>query len=319
MELMVNDLSICGQFPDISSFCKAIGTIMDMREIAQRFDREICCHKNISCAQVTSTLNMQQAIRHLNQAQRSALMQWLTRHGPYWEDDRVHGPNDYLECNNDTTIVTDTAIGEAAFRCLSDNDTRLVSLVPSSWEDSPISVCWHPDDVHNQTIEIVNYSTKEALETDLKSAPPVIKTWEELDKISSKRFPHLTFADDSFMPLAGYPFSPGAAGEILRRLQELERLKCCFDESGARTPEGHQLYQKHFTGDKAWFSDSSTGDKNDFKNELTFKHPDKEGETLFCTWHGKVKTPQLRIHFSWPVSRSCPLYVVYVGPKITKR
>jgi hypothetical protein len=42
-------------------------------------------------------------------------------------------------------------------------------------------------------------------------------------------------------------------------------------------------------------------------------------EKIFCTWHGKVKTPQYRIHFSWPISAVAPLYVVYIGPKITKR
>ena len=35
--------------------------------------------------------------------------------------------------------------------------------------------------------------------------------------------------------------------------------------------------------------------------------------------HGKVKTPQIRIHFSWPITASTPLYVVYVGYKITKK
>lgn len=96
-------------------------------------------------------------------------------------------------------------------------------------------------------------------------------------------------------------------------------MKDCFDDRGKRTPEGHTLYQKHFTGDKAWFSDSSDTEKARFKNELIFKHPANPNEVLFCPWHGKVKTPQLRIHFSWPIREDQPLYIVYVGPKITKR
>lgn len=79
------------------------------------------------------------------------------------------------------------------------------------------------------------------------------------------------------------------------------------------------MFQLHFTGDKAWFSDSSSTEKSDFRKELTFRHPMNAGEYLFCTWHGKVKTPQLRIHFSWPIRASDPLYVVYIGPKITKQ
>jgi hypothetical protein len=79
------------------------------------------------------------------------------------------------------------------------------------------------------------------------------------------------------------------------------------------------LYQEYFTGKKAWFTDSSDSEKNRFKSQLTFKHPDVAGEDLICTWHGKVKSPQIRLHFSWPVSADTPLYVVYVGPKITKK
>ena len=99
----------------------------------------------------------------------------------------------------------------------------------------------------------------------------------------------------------------------------LQEIRNCVDDRGKRTPEAHKLYQKHFAGEKAWFSDSSKSEKDDFEDELTFENPSVGGEFLFCSWHGKVKWPQLRIHFSWPVRAAEPLYVVYVGPKITKR
>lgn len=317
MELLINDLSISGQFPDISSFRDAIDRVMNMRSLARQFGRELYCHRNLCHAQVTNNLGMPQAIQLLGQDKKSALMQWLTRNGPYWEDDRVHGPDDFFECNDH--IVTDTAIGEAAFRCFNGGDHRLVSLTPSSWEFSPLSVWWRLDGGVDRAAEITNYITTAALETDLRSGPPIIETWEQLALISRDRFPHLTFALDAFGPFRGHPFVPGAARRIIERLDVLERLKCCFDASGIRTTEGHRLYQDYFTGDKAWFSDSSDCEKNNFQAELTFKHPEREGETLFCTWHGKVKTPQLRIHFSWPIRPEVPLYVVYVGHKITKR
>ena len=317
MELLVNDLSVNGQFPDIASFREAIDRVMGMREIARQFGRELYCHRNMCHAQITNNLGMPQAIQHLSQVQKSALMQWLTRHGPYWEDDRVHGPDDYLECHDQ--IVTDTAIGEAAFRCFNGGDHRLVSLIPSFWEYSPLPVWWRLADGGDRNTGIPNYISIDVLEADLRAAPPIIETWRQLALISQERFPHLTFAYDAFEPFQGHPFVPGAAQRIIERLEVLERLKCCFDESGARTAEGHRLYQDYFTGAKAWFSDSSEGEKIDFQAEMTFKHPEREGETLFCTWHGKVKTPQIRLHFSWPVSPEIPVYVVYVGPKITKR
>ena len=72
-------------------------------------------------------------------------------------------------------------------------------------------------------------------------------------------------------------------------------------------------------GDKAWFSDSSEGEKHAFKSSLTFPHPDDDGKTLFCTWHGKVSHMVMRLHFSWPIRKGKPVYIVYAGPKITKK
>ena len=79
LELLVNDLSISGQFQDIASFRDAIARVMCMREIARQFGRELYCHRNMCHAQVTNTLVMPQAIQHLSQVQKSALMQWITR------------------------------------------------------------------------------------------------------------------------------------------------------------------------------------------------------------------------------------------------
>ena len=99
----------------------------------------------------------------------------------------------------------------------------------------------------------------------------------------------------------------------------LDRLARAFDADGARTSEGHRIYQDHFTGDRGSFSDSSDSEKRDFREALTFRRPDDTGESLFCTWHGKVRRPALRVHFSWPIRFGEPVYVVYAGPKITKR
>lgn len=317
MELLVNDLSIDGQFPDISTFRSAIGRVMAMRDIARQFGRELHCHRNIAHAQVTRDLAMQQAIQGFAREERHAVMQWLTQFGPFWEDARAHSPDDYLECNGE--IVTETALGEAAFSCLHGADRRLVSLTPSSWELSPISVSWKPAEGDYSDIDVVNHLTVDDLETALRLAQPPVISWDQLALVSKARCPNLVFSASGFEPLRGHPFVSGAAHRIIELLDTLDKFKGCFDEHGQRTPEGHRLYRDHFTGDKAWFSDSSDTEVQTFRTELTFRHPDADGTSLFCTWHGKVKTPQIRIHFSWPVRADEPLYIVYIGPKRTKR
>lgn len=317
MELLVNDLSINGQFLDLNSFRGAISRVMTMRETARRFGRELHCHRNIAHAQVTQEQSMEQAIQIFDLAQRRSVMQWLTRYGPFWEDTRGHSPDDYLECND--KVVTDTAVGEAAWNCINGIDRRLVSLTPSSWAFSPVPVDLVENTGNRKSVDVLNYWELATLETNLRAAPRPIVSWTDLAHSSHTRCPNLTFSADSFEPLRGHPFHIGAVYRIIELLDTLDKFKTCFDAHGQRTPEGHRLYQDHFTGDKAWFSDSSETEKQDFKKQLTFHHPAIDRETLFCTWHGKVKIQQLRIHFSWPVRADESLYIVYVGPKITKR
>ena len=112
MELLVNDLSFHGQFLDLASFRTAIARLMATREIVRRFGRALHCHRNIVQAPVTPTMMMPQAVQVLKVDERRALLQWLTQQGPFWEDLRNHGPDEWLEWNG--KIVTDTAVGEAA-------------------------------------------------------------------------------------------------------------------------------------------------------------------------------------------------------------
>lgn len=317
MELILNDCSIHGQFTSVTAFRDAIGRVMTIRETARRFGRDVHCHRNVINAQVTPNLAMPQAVQALSTDKRRALMQWLTRRGPFWEDVRQHsGVDDLLECGGE--MVTDTAIGEAAYCLLHGIARSLVSLIPSSWLVSPLSVNWH-DNGYGRSVEVLNYWEPDRLQAILEAAPVPLSSWKDLESTARSRYPDLMFTDDSFAPLEGHPFGKGVAERILSRLDVLRDLRNCFNERGERTPDGHALYQRHFTGDKAWFSDSSDTEKSDFESDLTFPHPTNTGEWLFCTWHGKVKTPQLRIHFSWPIRADEPLYIAYVGPKLTKR
>lgn len=317
MELLVNDNSLHGQFQDIHSFEIAVDHLMTMRNKSRQYGRELYCHRNMAHSDVTFDMNMRQAVNRFDRSKQRVLMQWFAQQGPFWDDDRIHESDDYLECHEQ--IVTDTALGEAAIRRLHSRDCRVISLKPSDWEFTPLSVFWKSSDIDETGIDIPNYWEMPPLESALREAPEPVSSWEAMAKICKRRFSDLSFSTDAFDPLKGHPFNFGCAQRIMERLEILNRFKTCFDETGTRTDEGQRLYQEYFTGKKAWFTDSSDSEKNKFKSQLTFQHPDVAGEDLICTWHGKVKTPQIRIHFSWPVSADTPLYIVYVGPKITKK
>ena len=316
MELLLNDLSLHGQFPDVAAFRQSLASVMVMRNIARRFGQEVYVHHNVVDCGISATLSVREALQSLPQRnEKRAFLGWLTKHGPFWSDDMQHGRDDYLECGDE--VVTETAVGEAAFCAMHAVDRRLVSFVPSNWEYSPIAVR-HISSVAAD-IEVLNYWQTEQLESALQQAAPPIASWAELETVACSRFQRLAFSAHCFSALDGQPFAPGATKRIISLLKVLNRLMGEVDRTGQRTPEGHRLYQDYFTGDRAWFSDSSDTEKNEFRRELTFPHPEQPGRTLFCPWHGKVNHPPYRIHFAWPPERpGAPLFVAYVGQKITR-
>ena len=289
---------------------------MMIRQTAQRYGKEVHCHRNVATAKVIGELLMVKAAQTLKKDQSRALLQWMTKSGPFWDEDRQHGEDALFAIGN--LVVTDTAVGEAAYCVLHDIPRALVSASPSSWLATPLEIAWH-ETGRTRTCNVENFWDNAQIDAFLTGLSSSLTSWKDLDQEAKRRFPSLTFSEDSFDGLDGQPFNRGAAERLLARLKVLAELKTSFNENGQRTELGHAIYNKHFTGEKAWFSDSSDQEKVAFQRSLTFRHPDDSANTLFCTWHGKVKSPQLRIHFSWPIRADSPLYVVYVGPKITKR
>lgn len=280
-----------------------------MRNIARSYGREVYCHRNALYRAAGPGASL---VQLLSRDQRMATTLWLGKQGPFWDEFPEHDPNEWFECNGD--VVTESGVAESAYCATVGIDRRLVSISPSDWEYAPVVVTWRKDEASSTQIDLENYWEPPVLEVGLLQADMPIESWPQLEAISRNRFRHLNFTADSFSNLNGQPFAPGVADRLLVRLNVLDKLW----RSGLRSPEGQQLYQEHFVGRKAWFSDSSDGEKQQFRQALTFPSVEPGGESVFCPWHGKVNTPPYRIHFSWPVPPGSDLHVVYVGLKITR-
>ena len=323
MDIFANDLSIHKQFPDISSFRRALKRLMTLRNSALRFGRDVYCRQSLLSVEAVPGMPMQQVLNQLPKSESRATINWLTRGGPFWDDLRQHSSDDYLECRGD--VVTDFAVGEAAYRKLSNAECGLISVTPSDWDFSPLEVTWRreAEGLDDKITFLENWRDVESLENSLHDAVPLIRSWDDLRNASMNQFTSLSFYDDCFAPLEGVPFAKKAADRFLFLLNILEQYARAFDAAGELTPEGHLIYQEYFTGKSksALFSDSSDPEKRKFRNKLTFPHPNNPGESLFCTWHGKVRYSKqiLRMHFSWPIQYGKPVYIVYAGPKITKK
>lgn len=317
MDLFANDRSIHHQFQDLSLFREAILRLADMRRVARRWGQEVYCSREMAQVEPVRDVPMPKAIQRLSHPEKNAVMSWLTRAGPFWDDFDRHGRDEWLECDSD--VVTDSAVAEAAFRSIHGFPSGLISADPSAWTRSPVRVTWRVnDDTVRQAVDIENWWDQTALLAALENAAPHPTSWDELYRVATRRFSRLFFCKDCFDPLKGLPFASGAAGHLGVLLGILDRFAGCFDEGGRRTSEGHRLVEQYFTGDSALFSDSSDSEKRQFRRQLTFRDESLPGGRTICGWHGKMKRHTIRFHFSWPVRANERISVVYVGPKLTK-
>lgn len=322
MDFLINDLSIHGQFNTASDFVKSVDTVMAIRQTIHRAGRAFFCHRGLSGARVTALLTMPQAIQEMPEAKRRAWMQWLTKQGPYWQDERQHSGDDWLECEGDP-IYTDHAIGEAGFCILHGSHREVVSIDPSDWLRTPITLSWLKEEASKWDIRVANHWAVDTVTEVLERLPRPFDSWASLEEHVRRSRESIVIADDAFEPLAGYPYVKSVAESIANLLHVLDKMNAAFDENGQCTAEYNRLYQTYFVGSAPYFTDESDTNKRDYRSKLTFPDPVVAGESLFCSWHGKVNSPSsfppIRIHFTWPTNATNTVCVVYVGPKITTR
>lgn len=319
MDFLVNDLSLHGQYASSEAFLEALDVILGCRAAIQRNRHALRCHRELSQARATGGDSFRDIVRrHPDLNKRRAILSWLDKDGPFWDDDPVHGAQDSFEYGGQS--VTSHALGEAAALSALGPSCALVSFSPSpSYNHTPLPVDWKLESAPRQTINVRNFWQRETLRQYLLSLLPPVQSWQALHEWVERNCLNLTLARDATEELLGHPFVPGAAERMQALLLVLDRMKTCFYNDGRATEEWHQLHDTYFTRKNAYFTDSSDTEKREFAQELTFRHPERPGETLFCPYHGKVRTGVHRIHFTWPMTKDNPLYVVYIGPKRTKR
>ena len=135
VDFLVNDLSLHGQFLDLTSFRGAVERLMAIRQIARRFGRALYCHRNIAQALVTPTMRCLRWCRCLSPTGDAPCCNGSRSRGPFWRC-----------CNHEQKTGLSgrqhrdglTAIGEAAWCCLNGIERALVSLMPSNWQFSPV-------------------------------------------------------------------------------------------------------------------------------------------------------------------------------------
>ncbi len=317
MNWFLNDLSLARQYPTSEAFINDLKQFLTLRHRSPLLASRLFCSRTICYRPVSPNHNFQQAVRSSgDRLLTNLVLNWLTKAGPFWEEQRQPVADDYFHCHE--IEVTELGLGEAARRQLGGSSANSVSFPAAGFDYSPLPVTQGLLEEPLSTIEVQNQWKWEDVQRTVEAAMPPITNWQQMLAEAQRRFDHLDLVADCGGSLKREPFSHYVIERVFELLRVLNEYMFCMLETGELTKRNYELIALHFTGEKSWFSDESTSNKRDFKKELEFPDPEQPGKKIFCPWHGKIKTPQYRIHFEWPPRPKTKLRVFYIGPKITK-
>ena len=317
MAWYVNELSLCGQYPSAPDFLCFIEQLLRARTKSPALAKHLFCSRTLNTSQVTTNMDFRAAARSTsNHTLRAFILAWLTKSGPFWDDQRALNNDDYFE--HSRRDVTDLGLGEAARRQLAGQQASCFSFPAGGFDFTPIDVVHGLAEAPLHTLSIPNVWTLDQLISAAQALIPEPVNWSQMFAQAQIRFDQLDFIAYAIDPLQKEPFSRCVADRVFSLLSVLQEFMEVRNPDGSYSERNLSLLEKHFKGEKAWFSDESETNKKYFYKEMSFPDPKNGGKKVFCPMHGKIKTPQYRIHFEWPPRAGKNLRIFYIGPKITK-
>lgn len=320
MRWYLNDSSLQGQFATEREFVDEIGKLARLKMQLPVSGSQLYCTSNLSLTKVTREASCSEAImRAARVDERRLILSWIDKSGPFLEEDRMPEADDYFEFEG--LDVTDHGLGEAARRERNGDDSGVFSFTGGviNFEKTPLMVQHGLSENPLGHFNIPNVWEVPHLEERIRGISSEPQNWRELLQACRSRFELLIIPESVQERIERETFYPVVARKTLVLLEILHIIVSGRSAQGSLNAEALSLWNQHSQGGKAWFTDESDGNKHKFRNEMTFPDPENPSNRLFCPWHGKIKTPQFRIHFEWPVPPGqSRLKILYIGPKITK-
>ena len=281
-------------------------------------EQNFFCSRELHTRPVTPVMDFREVVKSQpRNIPVQLVLAWVTKFGPFWEDTRTLNEDDYFELGE--VDVTNLGIGEAARCQLAGRHASSFSFARGGFDYTPIDVGHGLPEAPLGIVRISNIWDTNTLCQSAHAMIPAPVNWGQMLEQAQGLFDNLIISPHSIDSLRKEPFSNYVVERVFALLAVLHEFVSCLNVDGSHSARNHELIAKHFVGTKAWFTDESVTNKQTFRDEMTFSDPDQIGEHVFCSWHGKIKTPQYRIHFEWPLPVRSKLRVFHIGPKITKK
>ncbi len=316
MAWYVNELSLCGQYQIPDDFLNDLSELMRLRRQTPMLAENLYCLKALALQNVTYNQNFREVVQR-DKTLLQPVLAWLTKYGPFWDADRQQNQDDYFEYLGQD--VTNQSLAEIARRKLAGQESVSVSFANGGFDHAPLTIEQGLAEERLAIVDIDNIWNFSKLSNDVLSKTPRPVNWEQMLNQAIARFNKLSFSPNCISALLMEPYCSYVTERVSELLHVLNEFMNCRCEDGTYSDRNNELIRQYFAGGKALFTDESESNKHDFKKEMTFPDFDRSTAEVFCSWHGKIKSPQYRIHFEWPSKTHQTLRVFYIGPKLTKR
>lgn len=317
MEWILNNLSLEKKFCNVNEFLGCMDSFLKCKFSHALLNSGVLCPRDIGGVEVVESISFTKAVMSFAPKDlKTQILSWVNKNGPFWPDDREVNENDYFQYEE--IDVTDMGLGECARRTIVEKNVCSFSL-GSSFNTTPLSVSHGLEEEPLGLYDIDNIWLLDELLKSADATIPPPSCWKTALEHLKQKNSRLIFSTSLYEQISELPYS----STVLDRALELCRVLECYlksrDENGEMTDESHEIIKCHFHGDKAWFSDETDADIRKFKQELTFVDSRDDSKKVY-SFHGKIKTPQVRMYFEWPIPPDQnDIQILYFGPKITKK
>lgn len=317
----MNESSLIGM-SDLDQVSDYFNELMSARARSPNLRRVLFCSRKTSETEALNGERLLKTISRMPHDKRKAILLWLGKSGPFMDDDRVETDDDLYHL--DEIEVTDLGPGEAARQRQRGLDARILSFANaegnSAFAYTPIHVVQGFPDEPVDRVDIQNTWDLAEAKQWADAIDPEPESWRELLDVCRRRYGSLVIGEHCDYILNAQTFYPAVSRRVIELLKILNEITEGAAAQSGLGERGIELVQTHFAGGKSWFTDESDENKRQFAREMTFPDPTNPPQKLQCFWHGKIKTPQFRIHFEWPLPEAAThMKIAYIGPKLSKK
>lgn len=317
MRIFVNDISINNQFSNPTEFILNLKFLIDLKKRNGNFGDHFICSRGISERVVCNDKTLRQVVlENGNKDFTMAVLTWLDRSGPFLEnDDEDYGK---LICEFNGVVLEDCVVENVATKVRRNENAKTYSFdkCQPTYSYTPFKIDYIDNDGAG-SLYIENIWSEAQLNTLVSHWEKRPESWGELIEYVTGKCQNLIFSQEISGYLSPHPFSLTISERVIFLMGVLDDYVRSHDEKKLRTKKTHEIINNFFSGTKAPFTDESESNIRDFKKEMTF---DVNGSPALCSWHGKIKHQEFRIHFQYPFDSTMEkIFVAYIGPKITKK